>query len=124
MKFLIALVLLGLTVMGLAQPMAAKASAADVKKLQTLEKNYNVAKAALVKKPKDAAVKKAFVKSAVLFGHESMISPVLPARIKYRQALRIYREALKLDPKNKVAKTESDLIIKIYKDMGRPVPDN
>ena len=91
--------------------------------LTALEKNYDTAKALYEKEPKDAKAKDAFVDAAVSYGHESMMSPDLDPKVKYKQALRIYREVLKIDPENKVAKPESDLIIKIYKSMGRPVPE-
>lgn len=100
------------------------AQTASEKKLQQLEKSYLSAKAALGKKPKDKKVKDQFVTAGVKYGHESMVSPDLPPRLKYRQTLRIYREVLKVDPKNPVAKKESDMIIAIYKQMGRPVPQD
>ncbi|RYG38998.1 hypothetical protein EON81_02175 [bacterium] len=92
------------------------------KRLKTLEKNYLSAKAALAKKPKDKKVQDAFVKAGTLYGHESVVTPDLSARVKYRQALKIYREVLKVDPKQPVAKKEHDMIVSIYKQMGRPVP--
>ncbi len=91
-------------------------------KLKTLERSYNVAKAAYGRKPQKADLKKKYIEATVVFGHESMVSPALPAKLKYRQALRLYREVLKLDPNNPVARPESDMIIAIYKQMGRPVP--
>ena len=91
-------------------------------KLAKLEKQYKAAKAAYTKNPKKASLKKQYVDSTVVFGHESMTSPALPPRVKYRQALRLYREALKLDPTNPIAKPEFDLMVNIYKQMGRPVP--
>lgn len=94
----------------------------DPKVLPALEKAYKNAKATFEKKPKDAKAKEAFVTAGVKYGHESMMSPLLAPRVKYGQALRIYREVLKVDPKNPVAKQESELIIGIYKSMGRPVP--
>lgn len=99
------------------------AQTASEKKLKQLEKTYLSAKATFGKKPKDKKVRDQFVTAGVKYGHESMVSPDLPPRLKYRQALRIYREVLKVDPKNEVAKKESDIIISIYKQMGRPIPD-
>lgn len=96
--------------------------AAATATLKKLEKDYATAKAAYAKKPKDKGAREHYITAGTKFGHESMVSPILSARVKYRQALRIYREVLKLDPKNPVAKPESDLIIRIYKSMGRPVP--
>ena len=94
------------------------------KVLAKLEKEYVAAKKALAKSPKDAKAKKKFADAGAKFGHESMMSPALSPRIKYRQALRVYREVLKVDPKNSVAKPEYDLIVSIYKQMGRPVPQD
>ena len=96
---------------------------AALKKLKALEKNYLSAKAALAKKPKDKKVRDQFVTAGVKYGHESMTSPALDARVKYKQALKVYREVLKIDPKNPVAKPESELIVSIYKQMGRPIPE-
>lgn len=103
-------------------PGRAVASDADKARLAKYEKDFVAAKAKLAKKPKDKTAIKNFSTLGALFGHESMMSPVLPARIKYKQALRIYREVLKVDPKNPVAKQDSDMIISIYKQMGRPIP--
>lgn len=114
--------LLFVAALALAAALGAAQSASE-KKLQQLEKTYTAAKASFAKKPKDKKVREQFVTAGVKFGHESMVSPDLPPRLKYRQALRVYREVLKVDPKNEVAKKESDLIISIYKSMGRPIPD-
>lgn len=43
-------------------------------------------------------------------------------KVKYRRALQYYREVLKLDPGNDKAKQNADVIVAIYKQMGRPVP--
>lgn len=40
----------------------------------------------------------------------------------YKFALRDFKRALKLDPDNAEAQEKADMIISIYKDMGRPVP--
>ena len=124
MKLLLALLALLVTSLAAAQPYAGNATASpeDKKRLATLEKSYVAAKATYTKKPQDAAAKKAFVAAAVKFGHESMMSNTLDRSLKYKQALRVYREVLKIDPKNPVAKPESELIISIYKSLGRPVP--
>ena len=105
------------------KPSMGEPTAKDKETLAKAEKAYKTLKANFEKHPKDAKAKKDFVAAAVVYGHESMISPALAPRVKYKQALSIYREALKLDPTNKVAKSESDTIIAIYKQMGRPVPD-
>ncbi len=51
-----------------------------------------------------------------------MTSPLLGAKVKYPRALRLYREALKLDPNNKEAKANKKMIEDIYRSMGRPIP--
>jgi tetratricopeptide (TPR) repeat protein len=105
-------------------PMASQQpDADDAAKLADAEKSYTKAKAAYNKNSKDAKVKKAYIDATVKYGHESMMTSSLSQRVKYRQALALYREALKLDPKNEVAVQESQLIIGIYKQMGRPIPE-
>lgn len=113
-------------------PMPPMASAANdpetVKKsekvLDGLKKNYDTAKGVYEKKKDNKTAKEAFLTAAVTYGHESMMSPALEPKVKYRQALKIYREVLKIDPTNEVAKKESDLIVSIYESMGRPVPQD
>ncbi len=100
----------------------AKPTAADQARLTKLEKAYKAAKAVLAKAPKNAKAKKDFASIGVAYGHESMISPALAPRVKYPQALRVYGEVLKVDPNEPTAKKESELIISIYKQMGRPIP--
>ena len=97
-------------------------SASDQARLNKLEKEYKAAKAKLAKSPKDKKVQKNFTDLASLYGHEVMLSPVLGAKVKYRQALHIFREVLKIDPKHPVAKGDSDQIIAVYQSMGRPIP--
>lgn len=92
------------------------------KVLPALKKAFDSAKATMAKKPKDKKARETFIDAGVKYGHESMVSPLLTPHVKYAQALRIYREVLKVDPNNPVAKPESDLIISIYKSMHRPIP--
>ena len=99
-----------------------KPSAADVAKLTKLERAYKAAKAALALTPKSEKAKKDFAAIGAAYGHESMMTPVLGPKVKYAQALRIYREVLKVDPKQPVARDESALIIRIYKSLGRTPP--
>lgn len=100
----------------------AKPSAADKARLTKLEKAFNAAKATLAKAPKDPKAKKDFVTIGDAYANESMNSPVLTPHLKYTQALHLFREVLKVDPSDKTAKSEADLIVSIYKQMGRPVP--
>ena len=87
-----------------------------------LEKAYKESKATFAKKPKDAGVKKKYVSATVAFGTATMMSASLPPKDKYSGALRLYREALKFDPKNKEALENKKMIEDIYKSMGRPIP--
>lgn len=52
-----------------------------------------------------------------------MLDPALPPREKYPKALGMFRDALKIDPDNALAKDSIKLIEDIYKGMGRPVPE-
>jgi hypothetical protein len=104
-------------------PMQSKGAPGQVNdaKLKQLETAYTTAKASYAKKPKDAKVKKSFVDAAFAVGMGRMYSN-LPPRQKYSGALDAFREVLKAEPKHKGAKDNYDLIAKIYRDMGRPVP--
>ncbi len=97
-------------------------SAADKIRLTKLERAYKAAKAALAKSPHSPKAKRDFVSVGTAYGHESMVTGVLDRKVKYRQALHIYGEVLKIDPAEPTARKESDLIIGIYKQMGRPIP--
>ena len=94
----------------------------DDKKLKNLEFSYQKAKELFAKKPKDAKVKKSYIDATFAFGMGNMYSETLPPRMKYKTALTYFREVMKVDPKNKPAKEQYDLIASIYKSMGRPVP--
>lgn len=94
----------------------------SAEKLAKLEKEYKAAKKASVAKPKDAKLKKKYVDSAVAFGLGNEYAETLPPNKKYRLALQYFREALKLDPKNKIAKEQINLIESIYKSMGKEIP--
>jgi tetratricopeptide (TPR) repeat protein len=103
------------------------ANAAEMTKgkaeLARCEKAYTVAKAAFAKKPSSGPAKRAYIDSTVKFGTAAMTLPVLDRKIKYKKALHLYREALKLEPTNKEALSNSQMIISIYHSMGRPVPN-
>lgn len=114
---------IALAAFSVAQPMA---TGSDLKKEQATlakyKKEMQAAKAAFDKNPKDAKAKKLYVDRTVRLGTATMVSPALTPREKYPAALKLYKEALKLDPKNKEAKNNSEMIVEIYKSMGRPVP--
>lgn len=105
-----------------ASPALAQDEAKAKAELAKIEKAYKAAKTAFEKKPKDAAVKKTYVASTVKFGTATMLSPALGPRQKYAGALKLYREALKVDPKNKEALNNKKMIEDIYTQMGRPIP--
>ena len=90
--------------------------------LAKMEKGYTAAKKSY-QHHKSAKTREDYVIATVRFGTTSMVASVLPPRTKYKQALRLYREALKLDPNNHEAKSNSELIISIYRSMHRPVPN-
>ncbi len=95
--------------------------AQEASTLRAIRSAYAHAKSVYTKHPSSAA-KKNYVISTVRYGTASMLSPALDRKVKYRQALRLYREALKLDPKNEEARNNSEMIVSIYRQMGRPVP--
>lgn len=95
---------------------------AERAKLTRLERQYTAAKSAYTKQPRNAELKKRYVAATVALGTATMNSPILAPKEKYPKALRLYREALKIDPKNKEARENHDVIVHIYKSMGRPVP--
>ncbi|RYG26306.1 hypothetical protein EON82_03915 [bacterium] len=93
------------------------------KQLAKLQTAYATAKKALAAKPKDKKVRAAFVVAADRYATAMMVESTLPPRMRYPGALRIYREVLKVDPKNVEAKNNSKMIVDVYKSMGRPVPN-
>jgi len=105
-------------------PAVAQKSAADLDKkekamLAQLEKKYTTAKADYAKKP---ATKPAYIKATLAYADAVLVSPALGPREKYPKSLRLYREVRSVDPSNKSAKSNIDLIEGIYKSMGRPIP--
>lgn len=94
----------------------------DKAKIAKLKAEYSSSKAAYAKKSKNATVKKKYVDATVTYATAVMNSPSMAPKDKYTSSLRLYREALKTDPNNKVAKTNSKMIEDIYRSMGRPIP--
>jgi len=95
---------------------------AEKEKLLKMEKAYKSAKAAYLKSPKNPKLKAAYVDATVKFGTGTMLSPTLGPKDKYPKALKLYREALKIDPKNKEALQNKKMIEDIYRQMNRPIP--
>jgi len=73
-------------------------------------------------KPKDAAVTKALADASFAHGTSLMNDEALPPMRKYPAALRAFRKTMALDPSNKKAAENANMIESIYKSMGRPVP--
>lgn len=101
---------------------APKATAEDKAQYAKAQKDQAAAKAAFLKKPKDASLKKKYVEATAKFGTVCMTTNVLERKAKYAMALRYYREALKVDPKNEEALNNKGMIERIYTQMGRPIP--
>ena len=55
-------------------------------------------------------------------GYSRMTDATAAPRVKYPAALKDFRRALQLDPKNADAKQSAAMIEAIYQRMGRPVP--
>ncbi|MEO6694078.1 MAG: tetratricopeptide repeat protein [Ignavibacteria bacterium] len=66
--------------------------------------------------------KKEVVATCVSAGNYLMFEANLPAREKYRPALKYYRKALELDPTNIEAMKNKKQIEDIYEQMGMPIP--
>jgi hypothetical protein len=117
--------LLGLAIVArssIAQETELKPGSTDPAVLKRLQKEWGDAGDALAKHPKDPKVRDHYAVAGVRFAYESMYSPLLPPKVRYPQALRIYRKVLAVDPKNKEASQASELIISVYNQMHRPVP--
>ncbi|MBS1716226.1 MAG: hypothetical protein JSS72_00665 [Armatimonadetes bacterium] len=74
------------------------------------------------KNPKAPGAAKTYAAAVTKLATTTMLSPVLDRKVKYRDALRLYREALKYDPTNKDAMGNKNMIESIYRSMGRPIP--
>lgn len=122
MKWFVALVLMFAMVSGFAQGGKQLSPTEEKANIAKLLKRNAAAKASYVKKPKDAALKKAYVDSNVALGLQYTYATTVDRKEKYKIALKYFRTALKLDPKNKDARKTHDQIVNIYKSMGRPVP--
>lgn len=121
MRLITALALgLSLVVGAFAQdPAELKAKKAEMVKL---EATYKRAKTAGEKAKPGSPKQKAYIDATVAYGNCVLVSPVLTPKEKYPKALSLYREALKVDPKNKVALENKNMIEQIYKSMNRPIP--
>ena len=73
--------------------------------------------------PKDRDASTELATLVYLKGRTFMLSDKLPPRVRYPEALKQFRRALKLDPTLAAATEDKDQIEAIYKQMGRPVPE-
>jgi tetratricopeptide (TPR) repeat protein len=113
--------LLALLAGAFAQGSSDQRQQADRARLASLGKEYKTLRAAHTRKP-DPNTRQRFVRATVEYGTAVMMSPSLTPNVKYPKALRLYREALRLDPKNKEAAQNKKMIEDIYVSMGRPIP--
>lgn len=121
-RFILASALFAIAVTASAQHGGGGDLAKEKKVLATAKAAYVTAKGAYTKKPSDAKLKKAYVVATVKFATATMTSGALSSKEKYPGALRLYREALKVDPKNKEALQNKQMIEQIYQSMGKPIP--
>lgn len=70
---------------------------------------------------KDDASKAAYVDATVAYATAVMSGDGKPNE-KYPKSLKLFDEALRLDPDNEEAKTNRQLILDIYKSMGKEPP--
>ena len=86
----------------------------------TLKASYEETKGAY-EAAKSEATEKAYVDATVAYATSVMAGDGKPSE-KYPEALRLYDEALALAPDNDEAKTNKQLILDIYKSMGKEPP--
>jgi tetratricopeptide (TPR) repeat protein len=103
--------------------MQVKENPEETKQLATLKEEHDNTKAAYEKNKSDDKVKKEYVDATVAYATATMLAESLPAKQKYPDALRLYREALEVDPKNETAIDNKKMIEDIYNSMGRPIPE-
>lgn len=78
---------------------------------------------AFEKTPNDEAAKKKLALATFEFAKKITYDNALPV-MKYRQALKLFRRSLELDPSNQQAVAEKEQIEGIYRSMGRPIPES
>lgn len=83
--------------------------------LVELEKSYEAS-------PNEATRKK-LAQATYEFGNKVMLDESLAPRVKYPQALRLFKRTLELEPGHAQAAAEKKQIEDIYASMGRPVPE-
>lgn len=89
------------------------------------QKKYAQAEALLKSKPGDPSAKKAYVLAAYNYAYfMEYTSDKLEPSVRYRAALLIYRDALKVDPSDKKCSKEKSQIDAIYKSMPGGIPQS
>lgn len=73
-------------------------------------------------RPRDAKVRQNYVYATVKLGMRTMYSAALTPHEKYTKAYVLFKEALKVDPTNRDAKENKELIESVYRSMGRKPP--
>ncbi len=71
---------------------------------------------------KSETSRKEVIASSIAVANYLMFEANLPAKEKYRPALKYYRKVLELDPKNEEALKNKKQIEDIYESMGMPIP--
>lgn len=103
-------------------PAATPTPAAPVSPVVALRKKVATTQAALTKSPKSVPAKKAHSASLTALARGIMNDPAIPPAKKYPEALKLLRQAVKLDATNKNAAADIKRIESVYKQMGRPIP--
>ena len=105
---------------------AGQQSPADIKKEQAelakMTASYKTAKAAYLKSPNNEKLKKTYVKATVELGFKTMYANSLTPKQKYPGSLKLFHEALKIDPNQQEAKMAADTIEAIYRKRHQPIP--
>lgn len=90
--------------------------------LARLEKAQSMTSRAYLAMPGDKKIRGAHVAATNALALQWMSMDSIPAREKYRNALKLYREVLKVDPSNAEAQKWIQTIEGIYRQLGRPIP--
>lgn len=103
---------------------AAPAPVPEMKAMSVTEAQAKskAAYAAYKKNPKDAKAKKNLSVTVADLGRATMLDQSIPPKKRYPDALKLYKQALTLDPTNKTALDDKKQIEAVYKSMGKPVP--
>jgi len=101
------------------QPQSGPSQPSSSIPVEKLESAYQTA-ATEYETAKTEANKALYVDATVAYATGVMAADGPPA--KYQKSLKLYNEALRLDPENEEAKTNRQLILDIYKSMGKEPP--